>query len=183
MLGAYLTLGPLDKVSGSTGRSTMIKSLVVSVVAAVSLITSAFSAQIGDEVQTVVQLSQAKTIVNNQPTVVATIFLDDGVWDVSGLVNLGVFNIQGGNLYSAATISVGVFGMSTEEGHTIINTTKVDVPTAVTVVGQALPSRSVDINGDHKPVFLASFETIFQGAPRNGLAWGFISARKIRNNH
>jgi hypothetical protein len=144
---------------------------------------TAWCAQIGDTVEKNVPLSQGVAVPFGQPKVVAFIFLDDGVWDVTGLVNLVIFNIPGGNVYSGATISVGVFGMTTEDGHTIINTSPILIPTSVTVIGQALPSRTIDVNGDHKPVFLASFETNLSGAQRNGIAWGFISARKIRNNH
>jgi hypothetical protein len=156
---------------------------LLSIVLAIALGTAAWAAQIGDTVEKNVPLSQGVAVPFNQPKVVAFIFLDDGVWDVTGLVNLAIFNIPGGNIYSGATISVGVFGMTTEDGHTIINTTPILIPTAVTVIGSALPSRTIDINGDHKPVFLASFETNFSGTQKPGIAWGFISARKIRNNH
>jgi hypothetical protein len=162
---------------------TMIKTAVLAVITAVSLSLSAFSAQIGDVVEKNVSYPDRVTVPSGQPKAIAVIFLDDGVWDISGLVNLVVFNIPGGNLYTGATLAANVFGMSTNDGHTIINTTPVAVPTSTTAVGQAVPSRTVDINGDHKPVFLAAFEQISGGPARDGQAWGFISARKIRNNH
>jgi hypothetical protein len=63
----------------------MIKPLIVSILAAVSLIGSVFSAQVGDVVQE--KLSSAIVMPNGVTKQLLSITLDKGTWLVSGQIN------------------------------------------------------------------------------------------------
>jgi hypothetical protein len=66
-------------------HTSMIKPLIVSILAAVAVVGSAFSAQVGDVVQE--KLQNAVILPNSQTRQVLSIVLDKGTWLVSGQLN------------------------------------------------------------------------------------------------
>lgn len=145
----------------------------------VGLLTSAslWAAQIGDSVEKDIAVADRVNIPANTTVPVITITLDDGVWAVSG--QLTFFCLTHGTVFVAGNIDVTPT-LSTD-GRTLFNSGFAEFNAAY--VGLGLPSHTIEINGNGVPVFLlgAAFKTI--GAQPVSQAWGFLSARKIRNNH
>jgi hypothetical protein len=161
----------------SVGTKYMTKFILIILASATGLLQAA---QIGDEVHSNVGMDALVTVPDNVPTAITQISLDDGVWVVSGQINFYEAT-QPGTLYVGGNISVGSI-MLTTDGLTLFNGTHFIQANAL-IQGLALPSRSIDINGNGVPVYLVGWSHEPSQLPLHCLAWGFVSARKIRNNH
>jgi hypothetical protein len=138
------------------------------------LATVAFGSQIGDTIESKVSLANRINIARNVVQEVTHIDLDDGVWAVSGSIQVfeGFMNqsaIVGGALNDDLAL--------TTDGTQVF----LSVLQGQFFVGLALPSRTIDVNGN-ATIFLVVYNQSAQLTLRPQ-AWGFLSARKIRNNH
>jgi hypothetical protein len=136
--------------------------------------TSLWAAQIGDTVESKVSIADRVAIPRNAVFEVTHIDLEDGVWSVSA--SLQMFE---GSLNQAALV-VGSLNDSlaiTADGTQVF----MSVLPGQNFVGLALPSRTIEVNGS-ATVFLFVYNQSAQLTLRPQ-AWGFVSARKIRNNH
>lgn len=156
----------------------MIKPILVSILAAASLVTSAFSAHIGDSVESIIPAASRVDIPNQGliPTEITHITLDSGVWSISGQVIFLTLHQPNGILLAAANISVDTvsFGVDGTAG------VQAEHLPAQGEVGRsvALTPRVVEVP-DGTKVFLVGGEL----SPNTDVtAWGFISAVKIRNH-
>jgi hypothetical protein len=147
-------------------------------IALLSLFTLAsltFAAQIGDTVESKIGIAQRIDIPRNVPFEVTHIDLEDGVWDVSGAIQL----FEG--FINQAAIAAG----SLEIDRTTFDVDGTQVFMSVLpgqpFVGLALSSRAIDVNGS-ATIYLLAYNQSAQ-VTLTPQAWGFISARKIRNNH
>ena len=87
----FLKILGLQLASGLPSRlvSRMKKFLLAGLVLAFMLGASAFAAQIGDTVQSVVTVANRVHLPpSSQPTTVTEIVLESGVWSISGQVNI-----------------------------------------------------------------------------------------------
>ena len=145
--------------------------------------TTAWSAQIGDSVESKLSLENRIPVPNNQSIAVRTITLDDGVWAVSGLVDYFVSGLDT-NAYIGASINTEL--LISTDGTGLFTTVAGPPPLSFNFPGLALPSKVIEISGNGVPVYLVGWR--WTGLPpinvnAQAQAWGFISARKIRNNH
>jgi hypothetical protein len=152
----------------------MIK-LLASIVLVITLGSAAWAAQIGDTVESKIGIADRIDIPRNVAFEVTHIDLDDGVWDVSGAIQL----FEG--FINQAAIAAG----SLEQDRTTFNVDGTQVFMSVLAgqpfVGLALSSRAIDVNGS-ATIYLLAYNQSAQVTLRPQ-AWGFVSARKIRNNH
>lgn len=150
---------------------------LLSIVASLCVASSLMAAQIGDEVHSNVSLENRVNIPNNFSTAVTHITLDDGVWAVSGQVQFFQSFLRTGTVVGGA---ISLTTQLTVDGTTLFNSAS---PPEY-FIGLGLPSKTIDINQDGTNVFLVAYSLIANiTPPTQSQAWGFISARKIRNNH
>jgi hypothetical protein len=149
----------------------------LSIALAIMLGSAAWAAQIGDEVHSNVPIADRVNIPNQQSTEVTHITLDDGVWAISGAVQFFQAFMRTG------TVVGGAISLTTEL--TVDGTTLFESASPPEYfIGLGLPSKTIDINGNGVNVFLVGYSQIVNiTPPTQSQAWGFISARKIRNNH
>jgi hypothetical protein len=135
------------------------------------------AAQIGDEVHSNVGFSQAVVIPENVPVAVTHIILEDGVWDITGMVDF--YEPPHAMATVLTGMNIGVNAVALPIDATLFRTCQVTNGAPV-VDGIGYPGRAVDINGT-QTVYLVAYKHEAVGPACYG--WGFISARKIRNNH
>lgn len=152
----------------------MIK-LLASIALAIILGSVAQAAQVGDTVESKIGIADRIDIPRNVAFEVTHIDLEDGVWDVSGAIQL----FEG--FINQAAIAAG----SLEIDRTTFNVDGTQVFMSVLAgqpfIGLALSSRAIDVNGS-ATIYLLAYNQSAQMTLRPQ-AWGFVSARKIRNNH
>jgi len=144
---------------------------------ALLLTATAIAAQIGDSVQKIVTVEDRVTLpVQLQPTTVTSITLDDGVWSISGQLNILSLSQPAGTLFTAGNISIDEPSFE-PDGTAAVQAERIaGVGNVIRPV--ALVPRVVEVdNGTN--VFLVA--GVFNP---NGqvTAWGFITAVKIRNH-
>jgi hypothetical protein len=151
---------------------------LLSILVAVAISGSvAWGAQIGDEVHSNVSLAERVNVPNNFATAVTHITLDDGVWAISGQVQFFQAFLRTGCVVGGA---ISPTTNLTVDGTTLF----MSASPPEYFIGLGLPSKTIDINGNGVPVFLVGYSLITNiTPPTQSQAWGFISARKIRNNH
>jgi hypothetical protein len=142
--------------------------------------SAAWAAQIGDTVQSLVPLSGRVNVpgsaLQNLPTEVTHITLDDGVWSISGQINFwGINTAAGSILFIAGNISKDTVTFAPRE--------TAAVQAAPTLGGNlignfALTPRVVEVtNGTEVFLVAGNFN------PTQIInAWGFMSAVKVRNH-
>jgi hypothetical protein len=147
------------------------------IIGAVLLAATAYSAQIGDTVQATVEVQDRVALPTQlEPTEITHITLDDGVWMISGQINILSLSQPTGTLFTAGNISVD-------------EPSFLPAPTAAVqaerVAGSgnvirpvALVPRVVEVDNGTQ-VFLVG--GVFN-PNTNVTAWGFITAVKIRNH-
>lgn len=152
----------------------MIK-LLASIALAITLGMVARAAQIGDTVESKIGIAERIDIPRNAIVEVTHIDLEDGVWEVSGAIQM----FEG--FINQAAIAAG----SLEQDRTTFNVDGTQVFLSVLpgqpFIGLALSSRAIDVNGS-ATIFLLAYNQSAQ-VTLTPQAWGFVSARKIRNNH
>jgi hypothetical protein len=150
---------------------------ILALIISASLALSAFSAQIGDTVQSIVTTPNRVPIPSSfDPFPITNIVLEDGVWSISGQVNFLSLAQQIGILFTAGNISVLVpsfspDGTSAVQAETISRAGNVIRPMALT-------PRIVEVSNNTTVYLVAG---VF-GPNTNASAWGFISATKVRNH-
>jgi hypothetical protein len=132
------------------------------------------AAQIGDTVESKVPLANLVPIPRNQAVAVTHIDLEDGVWDVSGSVqifegNMNQVAIAGGSINTVIALAV--------DGTEVF----LELAPPNFFAGISVPSHAIQIVGSGT-LFLVAYNQSAQTSLQAG-GWGFISARKIRNNH
>lgn len=150
------------------------KQLIYSLIVGLLCASSAVAAQIGDTVESKVSLGERIDIPRNVVVAITSIDLEDGVWAVSGSAQVfeGFMNqaaIVGGSLNDEIALTV--------DG----TQTFLSVLTGQFFVGAPMSSRTIEVNGN-ATIYLLVYNQSAQTTLRPQ-AWGFISARKIRNNH
>jgi hypothetical protein len=138
------------------------------------LATVAFGAQIGDTVESKVPIGDRVAIPRNLAVELTHIDLEDGVWSISGSVQVfeGFMNqsaILGGSINDVVALET--------DGTQVFMTALV----GQYHMGLSLASRDIEVNGS-ATVYLVVYNQSAQTTLRPE-AWGFVSARKIRNNH
>jgi hypothetical protein len=139
----------------------------------------AWAAQIGDSVESKISLPHRIAIPNVTPVAVTSITLEDGVWAVDGLIDYFIFNLTS-NAYVGASIETSV--TLSVDGTGLFTTVPGPPPLSFAFPGLAIPGKVIEINGTGK-VYLVGYRQTVASSPAEAQAWGFISARKIRNNH
>jgi hypothetical protein len=146
------------------------------------LLPRAQAAQIGDEVHSYVNFSDAVQIPGGAITEVTHITLDSGVWMVSAGIVFTSLNIPVGTLYVVGNIAVGPGGENPPDATNAIDSAQVSSAPAHLALNLAMPARQIDVeNGTN--VFLFGYVTEnFPASNQGAFATGFLSAVKIRNH-
>jgi hypothetical protein len=141
------------------------------------LTATAFAAHVGDSVQQIVTVGDRVTLpVQLEPTTVTSIVLDDGVWSISGQINILSLSQPAGTLFTAGNISIDEPSFA-PDGTAAVQAERV-AGLGNIIRPVALVPRVIEVtDGTH--VFLVA--GVFNP---NGhvTAWGFITAVKIRNH-
>jgi hypothetical protein len=150
------------------------KHLTLSLLFSALLALTSQAAQIGDTVESKVSLGDRIDIPRNVVVAITSVDLEDGVWAVSGSAQVfeGYLNqsaIVGGSLNDEIALTV--------DG----TQTFLSVLAGQYFVGAPMSSRTIEVNGS-ATIYLLVYNQSAQTTLRPQ-AWGFISARKIRNNH
>lgn len=152
----------------------------MSVVVTIMMVSAAWASQIGESVESKVPIQSRVNIPNNISTVVTQIELDSGVWLVSGLIDYFVFGLST-NAYVGAAIDTSIT-ISTD-GTGLFTTVSGPPPLSFAFPGLALPGKTIEIDGDHVPLYLVGWSLRGPTQPLSqAQAWGFITAVKIRNH-
>jgi hypothetical protein len=154
---------------------------LVTIAAAVMIVASAQAAQIGDTVESVVTIFDRIQVSPNTVADIAFVDVEDGVWSMSGSVNLFVQGPNGKIVFYAGGITPDTIDAT--DGRTVFGSVtiwngRVDPPIPVV-------SRDIDIvTPPHttKRIYLSAWVYPSGFTPGNIQAYGFLSGRKIRNN-
>jgi hypothetical protein len=135
---------------------------------------SSYAAQIGDTVESKIPITDRVNIPRNLAVEVTHIDLEDGVWSISGSVQMfeGLMNqvaIVGGSINDVVALET--------DGTQVFMT----ILLGQFHMGLSLASRDIEVNGNQR-IYLVGYNQSAQ-TTLQAQAWGFISARKIRNNH
>jgi hypothetical protein len=153
------------------------KTKLLSGLIALCLAASAYAAHVGDSVQQIVTVEDRVPLpVQLEPTTVTSIVLDDGVWSISGQLNILSLAQPVGTLFTAGNISVGTPSFEPDGTASVQAERVAGLGNIIRPV--ALVPRIVEVS-DGTHVFLVA--GVFNP---NGqvTAWGFITAVKIRNH-
>jgi hypothetical protein len=160
----------------------MFKKLLSIGVALAIMGSAARAAHIGDSVQVIVPIDQRVNVpgsrLQDMPTAVAEITLDDGVWSISGQINMGSpFVVMNTLLFIAGNISLDEPSFE-PRGTAAVSRSR--ATEAGSLIGNmALVPRVIEV-GDGTHVFLVAGN--FNPDLTTLGAWGFITAVKIRNH-
>lgn len=153
---------------------TKLYSLITAVLA---FTITAYSAQIGDTVQATVEVQDRVALPTQlEPTEITHIVLDDGVWSISGQINILSLSQPTGTLFTAGNISVDTPSFSPPATASVQAERVAGSGNVIRPV--SLVPRVVEV-GDGTQVFLVG--GVFN-PNTNVTAWGFITAVKIRNH-
>lgn len=148
-----------------------------SLLSALCLAATTFAAQIGDTVQATVEVQDRVALPTQlEPTEITHIVLDDGVWMISGQINILSLSQPTGTLFTAGNVSVDTpsflpAATASVQAERVAGSGNVIRPVS-------LVPRVVEVD-DGTQVFLVG--GVFN-PNTNVTAWGFITAVKIRNH-
>ena len=153
------------------------KKLLATIALAILTGMIARAALIGESVFAFVSVeNRVQLAVSDNPQEVTHIVLDSGVWEVSGQVNFLSLSTPAGTMFTAANIAVGTLSFNPPQTASV---TAEEVARLGNIIrNTAMVPRTIDVP-DGTSVFLVAGS--FNPNP-NVMAWGFITAVKIRNH-
>jgi hypothetical protein len=159
----------------------------LSIVAAFAVLTTGIisASNVGDVVESQRQNGQRITLpANGALAPIAGVVLDEGVWMVSGHVNLVTFQAPPGLFVITSQISQ--FPFSPQPSATQSVDWEIQVGTHNNIFNISLPSRMIDvphdIAGGQATYFVVCGVREAPGATQTTDGWGFISAVKVANH-
>jgi hypothetical protein len=141
------------------------------------LLPRAQAAQIGDTIQQIVTVGDRVTLPTQlEPTEITHIILEDGVWSISGQINILSLSQPSGTLFTAGNISVDTPSFEPDGTANVQAERVAGLGTIIRPV--SLVPRVVEVDNGTSVFLVAG---VFN-PNTNVSAWGFITALKIRNH-